>query len=216
MTGEHACAKPPVGSGGQPGADSGGMSQGPILREVTLPSGELGVTLVNVEPGSTKIKELHEGSPLLGRVQPGERISSYIGLSADGSTWTVSGTSKDSGADSTLHVVGSSVSYDYAMLVNENINVGAHCDRLPASASERMSIQFTNLTVNGRQAPAWTTRANCAGNALCDCGNAASVGADGDVTLSWRASWGGPCACDARVAYANCGAAPPRPCDLDP
>jgi len=30
------------------------------------------------------------------------------------------------------------------------------------------------------------------------------------------ASWGGPCACDARVAYANCGAAPPRPCDLDP
>ena len=52
--------------------------------------------------------------------------------------------------------------------------------------SERMSLRFTNVTVNGEQQPAWTTRANCAGNELCDCGNAASVSANGDVTLSWR------------------------------
>ena len=50
-----------------------------------------------------------------GDVKPGERITSYIGLSADG-TWTISATSKDTGADSTLHVVGSSISYDYATL----------------------------------------------------------------------------------------------------
>ena len=72
MTGEHACAKPPVGSGGQPGADSGGVSQGPILREVTLPSGALGVTFVK-----NYIKELCEGSPLLGHVQPGERVVAF-------------------------------------------------------------------------------------------------------------------------------------------
>ena len=72
MTGGHACAKPPVGSGGQPGADSGGVSQGPILRKVTLPSGALGVTFVK-----NYIKELHEGSPLLGHVQPGERVVAF-------------------------------------------------------------------------------------------------------------------------------------------
>ena len=72
MTGEHACAKPPVGSGGQPGADSGGVSQGPILREVTLPSGALGVIFVK-----NYIKELHEWSPLLGHVQPGERVVAF-------------------------------------------------------------------------------------------------------------------------------------------
>ena len=75
MTGGHACAKPPVGSGGQPGADScGGMSQGPILREITLPRSALGVVF---EAGSTKIKELREGSPLLGHVQPGERVVAF-------------------------------------------------------------------------------------------------------------------------------------------
>ena len=75
MTGGHACAKPPVGSGGQPGADScGGMSQGPILREITLPRSALGVVF---EAGSTKIEVVREGSPLLGHVQPGERVVAF-------------------------------------------------------------------------------------------------------------------------------------------
>ena len=121
--------------------------------------------------------------------QPGDRMTSYVGLSADGSTWTVSGTNKRTGADSTLHVVGSSVSYEYAMLVNEQVNVGARCERLPTwPQGGRMGFRFTNVTVNGEQKPAWswTTRAKCAGNELCDCDNAATVSENGDVTLSWR------------------------------
>ena len=123
------------------------------------------------------------------KVKPGDRITSYMSLSADNKTWTVSGVNAATGDDSTLRIAYSKAGktdYNYAMLVNENINVGAHCDRLPASISERMSVRFTNVTVNGEKKPSWTTRANCAGNELCDCGNAASVGANGDVTLSWR------------------------------
>ena len=50
------------------------MSQGPISRKVTLPSGALGVVF---EAGSTKINQLREGSPLLGHVQPGERVVAF-------------------------------------------------------------------------------------------------------------------------------------------
>ena len=123
-------------------------------------------------------------------VSPGDRITSFIGLEGDGSTWTVSGVNRDTNHDSTLHVADSRVQFDFAMLVNENINVNAHCERMPASMSERMSLTFTNVTVNGDRLPAWETRANCAGKALCDCGNVARVNAEnGDVTLSWRPRW---------------------------
>jgi len=117
-------------------------------------------------------------------VQPGDRITSYMSLSADGSTWTVSGTNRESGEDSTLHIAHSRAGradYDYAMLVNENINVDERCDRMPAAPS----LTFTNVTVNGHAKPAWTPRADCHGSPRCDCGNAASIGANGDVTLSW-------------------------------
>ena len=50
------------------------MSQGPISRKVTLPSGALGVVF---EAGSTKIEVVREGSPLLGHVQPGERVVAF-------------------------------------------------------------------------------------------------------------------------------------------
>ena len=43
-------------------------------REVTLPSGALGISF---EAGSTKVIKLHEGSPLRGLVQPGERIVAF-------------------------------------------------------------------------------------------------------------------------------------------
>ena len=120
-------------------------------------------------------------------VAPGDRISSYMALSADDSTWTVSGKNEASGLDSTLHIADCPVVFDYAMLVNENINVNDHCARMPASTSEeRTSIMFTNVAVNEKPAP-WTARSMCAGNELCDCGNAADVAANGDVTLSWRA-----------------------------
>jgi len=119
-------------------------------------------------------------------VAPGDRISSHIDLSMDGSIWTVSGKNAASGQDSTLHIADCPVVFDHAMLVNENINVYDHCARMPASMSERTSITFTNVAVNDERA-LWTTRARCAGNELCDCGNAADVAANGDVTLSWRA-----------------------------
>ena len=118
-------------------------------------------------------------------VEPGHRITSYMSQSADGSTWTVSGTNKDTGDDSTLHIAYSkagATDYDYAMLVNENINVDTQCGRMPASTN----VTFTNVTVNGKSTPPWTTRANCKGNPECDCGNSASVAPNGDVTLSWK------------------------------
>ena len=50
------------------------MSRGPISRKVTLPSGALGVVF---DDGSTLINQLREGSPLLGLVQPGERVVAF-------------------------------------------------------------------------------------------------------------------------------------------
>ena len=50
-------------------------------------------------------------------------------------------------------------------------------------------VTFTNVTVNGKAKPSWTTRADCAGNPRCDCGNGAKVDpSTGDVTLSWKAA----------------------------
>ena len=120
--------------------------------------------------------------------QPGNRITSFIRLSDDGSTWTVSATNTASGEDSTLHVARSRTSYDHAVLVNEIVNMKGECERMPAYAVlERASLTFTNLAVNGKPVPEWRPRARCAGNPLCDCGNAASIREnDGAVTLSWR------------------------------
>eukprot|EP00756_Hemistasia_phaeocysticola_P029331 Hpha_TRINITY_DN16226_c0_g2::TRINITY_DN16226_c0_g2_i1::g.15094::m.15094 len=118
-------------------------------------------------------------------VKPGDRLTSYMSLSADQTTWTVSGTNKGTGETSALNVAftkAGDCQYNYAMLVNENVNVNENCDLMPASTN----VTFTNVTVNG-VVPKWTTRADCAGNAKCDCKNAATVDATtGDVTLSWQ------------------------------
>lgn len=118
-------------------------------------------------------------------VKAGDRLTSYMSLSEDGNTWTVSGTNKGTGETSTLHIAfkkAGDCQYDYAMLVNENINVNEDCELMPTSTN----VTFTNVTVNG-VSPKWTTRADCAGNQQCDCKNAASVdAATGDVTLSWQ------------------------------
>eukprot|EP00756_Hemistasia_phaeocysticola_P029330 Hpha_TRINITY_DN16226_c0_g1::TRINITY_DN16226_c0_g1_i1::g.15093::m.15093 len=118
------------------------------------------------------------------KVSPGDKLTSFMSLSADKSTWTVSGTNKATGETSALQIAyrkAGDCSYDYAMLVNENIGVNEKCDLMPASTS----LTFTNVTVNGVP-PNWTTRANCAGNSKCDCKNAATVASNGDVTLSWQ------------------------------
>lgn len=120
-------------------------------------------------------------------VSPGDRITSYMNQSADGKTWTVSGTNVRTGEDSTLNIAykkAGNTDYDYAMLVNENINVNTQCDRMPAADSGKGAVTFTRIKVNGK-VPQWTTRANCKGNPSCDCGNSASVAANGDVTLEW-------------------------------
>jgi hypothetical protein len=121
-------------------------------------------------------------------VEPGHQITSFMVQTDDGHNlgWTVSGTNINTGANSTLHIAYSKagdVDYDYAMLVNENINVNTQCDRMPASTN----VSFSKVSVNGESKPQWTTRANCAGNPQCNCGNAAAVDVDtGDVTLSWK------------------------------
>lgn len=118
-------------------------------------------------------------------VQPGDQITSYMSQSADGKMWTVSGTDLTTGEDSTLNVKYSeagNTDYDFAMLVNENIEVNHWCSLMPADETE---LVFTNVTVNG-QVPAWTTRANCKGDPTCDCDNSATVDDAGDVHLGWN------------------------------
>lgn len=115
-------------------------------------------------------------------VSPGDKITSSMKL--DGKTWTVHGANQNTGEDSTLSVQyekAGDTDYDWAMLVNENINVDTECSRMPAASK----LTFTNVAVNGAS-PKWTTRADCAGNPKCDCGNAASVADNGDVTISWH------------------------------
>jgi len=122
-------------------------------------------------------------------VSPGDAITSYMNRSADGKTWTVSGTCTRTGKDSTLHVAfakAGNTEYDYAMLVNENINVNKECARMPAGDDDgKGTVTFTNVKVNGK-VPQWTTRTNCKGNTKCDCDNSAVVSGTGDVTLGWN------------------------------
>ena len=118
-------------------------------------------------------------------VLPGHRITSYMSQSDDRTTWTVSGHNVDTGRNSTLSIAyakAGDVDYDYAMLVNENINVNTECSLMPASTN----VTFTSVSINGEPVPPWTTRADCAGNPQCDCGNDAAVDEMGNVILSWR------------------------------
>lgn len=120
-------------------------------------------------------------------VKPGDNITSFMRQSSDGKSWTVSGTNVNTGLNSTLNIAyrkSGNTDYDYAMLVNENVNVNTHCDRMPVADSGKGAVKFTSVRVNGK-VPQWTTRANCKGNSKCDCGNSATVASNGDVTLSW-------------------------------
>jgi hypothetical protein len=77
-------------------------------------------------------------------VSPGDKITSYMSLSTDNSTWTVSGTNTNTGKDSTLRIAfakAGDVNYDWAMLVNENINVNEKCFLMPESSN----VTFTRL-----------------------------------------------------------------------
>jgi len=120
-------------------------------------------------------------------VSPGDTITSYMNRTGD-KTWTVSGTNTRTGKDSTLQISfkkAGNTEYDYAMLVNENINVDTTCAKMPAGdATGRGSVTFTNIKVNGK-VPQWTTRTNCKGNTKCDCDNSADVSTTGDVSLGW-------------------------------
>ena len=64
--------------------------------------------------------------------------------------------------------------------------VRKHTWQRAAYRTVRAAYLAAQVTVNGKSTPPWTTRADCAGNPACDCGNAAAVAADGSVTLSWR------------------------------
>merc|ERR1711971_977675 len=81
-------------------------------------------------------------------VNPGDKITSYMRQSVNGKTWTVSGTNVNTGQDSTLNIAYSkagNTDYDYAMLVNENINVNTQCDLMPATDSGKGALTFTNV-----------------------------------------------------------------------
>ena len=120
----------------------------------------------------------------------GDEITMSMVL-GDDDVWTISGIDLTTGQDSTLRITSRKAGkcdYNWAMLVNENINVNEHCDRMPDSTNG--GVTFTNVTVNGVTQPEgfWTTRANCAEPSNnCDCGNSASVDSKtGDVTLGWK------------------------------
>merc|ERR1719476_11782 len=119
------------------------------------------------------------------RVSPGDKITSYMSQSSDGSTWTVYGKDLNTGEESNLHIKYSkagNTDYDYAMLVNENIGVNTRCSLMPQDSE----VVFTNVTVNGK-VPQWVTRANCKGNSRCDCSNSAVVDSGDNVHLGWNA-----------------------------
>jgi len=119
------------------------------------------------------------------KVSPGDKLTSYMSLSEDGSVWTVYGKDLTTGQESNLKIKYSkagNTDYDYAMLVNENIGVNTKCSLMPQSSE----VVFTNVTVNGK-VPQWVTRANCKGNSRCDCSNSANVDASDNVHLGWNA-----------------------------
>lgn len=118
------------------------------------------------------------------KVSPGDRITSSMALSADGRTWTIAGIDATTGENSTLNIAfrrAGKCNYTFAMLVNENINVDTQCDLMPTSSA----LTFSGITVNDIHPP-WITRANCASDVRCNCGNNATVDASsGNVTLTW-------------------------------
>jgi hypothetical protein len=82
-------------------------------------------------------------------VKAGDKLTSFMSLSDDGKTWTVSGSNTNTGENSTLHIAfkeAGDTTYDYAMLVNENVNVNTRCSLMPASTN----VTFTNVSVNGK------------------------------------------------------------------
>jgi len=118
-------------------------------------------------------------------VKPGDELTTFMKLDAEKDTWTVFGLDKTSGESSTLTISvkrAGNCNYDWAMLVNENINVDNICKRMPKTSA---GMVFSNITVDN--AVGWTTRANCASDPDCNCGNNATVdAATGDVTLMWH------------------------------
>ena len=123
-------------------------------------------------------------------VNEGDEITMSMVL-GDDDVWTISGIDLTTGQDSTLRITSKKAgkcNYDWAMLVNENINVNEHCNRMPNSKNG--GVTFTNVTVNGvtQTEGFWTTRANCANPSNnCNCGNTATVDPkNGDVTLGWK------------------------------
>jgi len=106
-------------------------------------------------------------------------------MSLDDDIWTIAAIDKTTGQNSTLRITkrrAGSADYNYAMLVNENIDVDTECDLMPHTSD---GILFTNISLDGG-ASNWTTRANCKGDSACDCGNSASVTPAGDVKLGWH------------------------------
>ena len=70
-------------------------------------------------------------------------------LSEDRKTWTVSGTNKDTGEDSTLHIAyarAGATDYDYAMLVNE---CGSSCKRHAVPLGLEGRSKFKELLAAG-------------------------------------------------------------------
>lgn len=119
-------------------------------------------------------------------VSPGDHLTMWMELK-DG-MWTIGAIDRNTTESSILEIsekqAGNAV-YNYALFVNENINVNKKCERMPPTEQ----IVFTNVTVNGvvQKSDFWTTRANCANNEECDCGNSASVDSpSGSVTLGWK------------------------------
>merc|ERR1711862_342190 len=81
------------------------------------------------------------------KVSPGDKLTSYMSQSADGKTWTVAGADLTTGEDSTLHIPYSkagNTDYDYAMLVNDNINVNSNCQKMPDDSELPGVLTFTN------------------------------------------------------------------------
>jgi len=118
-------------------------------------------------------------SPLV-RINPNDKISSYMDYLSSNQTWVIYGKNLASGQDTTLRITRAQVhnnDFKVAMLVLETIMPANQCGLLPGAPT---NVVFTGVSVDKKSAP-WVKRVQ-----MRDCNQDVTVATSGDVTMSWR------------------------------
>jgi len=119
-------------------------------------------------------------SPLV-RINPNDKISSYMDYISSNQTWIIYAKNLASGQDTTLRIARGQVhntDFKVAMLVLETIMPANQCGLLPGSPT---NVAFTGVSVNKDNRPPWIKRVQ-----MHDCNQDVAVSTSGDVTMTWR------------------------------